>query len=302
MPIPDYQSIMLPLLRLLVDREEYSSREAVEYIARTFNLSEAERRRRLPSGQQPIIDNRVGWAKTYMKKAGLLESTRRGYFRITDRGLGVLEQNPSEINVKYLSRFPEFAEFRTRRKKPETVVQKTTAESLDPRELLENAHERIMSELADELLKQTNKSTSIFFENLVLELLLKMGYGGSRVDAGEAIGRIGDEGIDGIIKQDKLGLDSVYIQAKKWEAIIGRPEIHKFVGALKGQGANKGIFITTSGFSKEAKTYASKIDTPKIVLIDGTKLAQLMIEYDIGVSTVAGYEVKKIDLDYFTGD
>lgn len=303
MPIPDYQSIMLPLLKLLADRKEYSLREAIDYIAHMSSLSEVERRKRLPSGRQRIIDNRVGWARTYLKKAGLLKSTRRGYFRITDRGSKVLRENPPEINARYLSRFPEFAEFRTPRKKPEKrVVQRTIAGSLDPRELLEYAHQKIMTELVDEISKQVKKSTPRFFENLVIELLVKMGYGGSRMDAGQAVGRSGDEGIDGIIKQDKLGLDSVYIQAKKWEGTVGRPEIHKFVGALKGQGASKGIFITTSSFSNAAEDYALKIDSPRIVLIDGKKLAELMIEYDIGVSEVGSYEIKKIDLDYFTGD
>jgi len=300
--IPDYQSIMLPLLKFLGDGKEHSLSETIEHISKTYNLTEEQKKEQLASGQT-IIHNRVGWARTYLKKAGLLESTRRGYFRITQRGVEVLKQNPSEINIKYLEQFPEFVEFRAIKKDEEkTVEQKTIIESLDPKELLENAYQKIRIELADELLKEVKKASPRFFEKIVVELLLKMGYGGSRKDAGQAIGQIGDEGIDGIIKEDRLGLDAVYLQAKRWEGTVGRPEIHKFVGALKGQGANKGIFITTSSFSNDAIDYASKIDSPKIVLIDGKKLADLMIEYDIGISKETSYEIKKLDLDFFSED
>lgn len=281
-------------------QKEHSLRETIEHISSMFNLNEMDKRQLLPSGRQPIIGNRVGWARTYLKKAGLLEPTTRGHFRITDRGLAVLKENPPKINVKYLSRFPEFLEFRTKKRaKKRPKLQKSITDSLDPRELLENAHQKIQSELAHELLKEIKKSSARFFENIVVELLVKMGYGGSIKDAGQAIGQIGDEGVDGIIKEDRLGLDAVYLQAKKWEGTVGSPEIQKFVGALKGQRANKGIFITTSNFSRAAENYAAKIDSPKIVLIDGAKLAELMIEYDIGVSRVGSYEVKKIDSDFF---
>lgn len=298
--IPDYQSIMLPLLKLLGDNKEHSLRESIEHICKVLDLGESEKRKLLSSGQ-PVIDNRVGWARTYMKKAGLLEYTRRAHFRITDRGLHVLKNPPSKITLKYLLQFPEFVEFRTSKKvKKKPFTQKTISDSLDPMELLESAHERIRSELSDELLGEVKKSSPRFFENLVIELIVKMGYGGSREDAAESIGRSGDEGIDGKIKEDRLGLDAIYLQAKKWESTVGRPEIHKFVGALKGQGASKGIFITTSTFSNAAIDFASKIDSPKIVLIDGRRLAELMIEYNVGVSNVVSYEVKKIDSDYFS--
>ncbi len=299
MPIPDYQTIMLPLLKFLGDKKEHSLTESTEYISKLFNLTDEERRELLPSGQQAIINNRVGWARTYLVKAGLLEATRRGYFRITERGTQVLERNSSEINVKYLEQFPEFVQFKAIKKEAKGKGQTKIFESLDPKELLETAHEKITSELAEELLREVKKASPKFFEYIVVELLTRMDYGGSRKDAGEAVGQVGDEGIDGIIKEDRLGLDAIYLQAKRWEATVGRPELQKFVGALQGQRANKGIFITTSNFSNEALDYAKGV-SPKIVLIDGEKLADLMIEHDVGVSKVGSYEVKKIDLDFFT--
>jgi len=298
MPLPDYQKIMLPLLKFAGDKKEHSMREALNHISENFNLTDKEKRELLPSGQQQVINNRTGWASTYLKKAGLLESPKRSYFNITEKGLAVLKENPVEINVKYLERFPEFIEFRTLKKaKKESSTQE---EEQDPRESLEFNYQQINEELAQEILKTVKETHPNFFEILVVELLLKMGYGGSRKDAGEAIGKSGDEGIDGIIKEDKLGLDTIYIQAKKWEGKVGRPEIQKFVGALHGQGAKKGIFLTTSNFSNEAIGYASNMNDPKIVLIDGLQLANLMIDNNVGVSKVATYEIKKIDSDYFS--
>ncbi len=297
MTIPDYQKIMLPLLKFAGDKNEHSTREAINHIFELYNLTSDEKRELLPSGQQPVINNRIGWASTYLKKAGLLESTKRGYFKITDKGLKVLKENLDEISIKYLEQFPKFVEFKTLKK--EGKEQPKQDDEQTPQELMEFSFQQINDELAQEILKMVKIAHPSFFERLVVELLLKMGYGGSRKDAGEAIGKSGDEGIDGIIKEDKLGLDAVYIQAKRWEGTVGRPEIHKFVGALHGQGAKKGIFITTSNFSKEAIKYASNMNDPKIVLIDGFKLTNLMIENDIGVSKVATYEIKKIDLDYF---
>jgi len=288
--IPDYQNIMLSLLKYMGDKKEHHIRDATEQLADEFNLAEDERKELLQSGQQTIFDNRVGWAKTYLKKAGLLESTRRGYFKITKRGLKVLEDRPNNIDIEYLKQYPEFIEFI---KPPKIIFEENT-----PEELMEIGYQKLQYDLASELLHHIKKCSPIFFERLVVELLVRMGYGGSREDAGKAIGRIGDEGIDGIIKEDKLGLDIVYIQAKKWENLVSRSEIQKFAGALQGQKARKGIFITTSTFSKKAIEYVSKIDT-KIILIDGTQLAKLMIENNVGVSKIASYEIKKIDLDYF---
>ena len=300
MPIPDYQKIMLPLLKFAGDKNEHSTHEALNHISELYNLTNDEKRELLPSGQQQVINNRTGWASTYLKKAGLLESTKRGYFKITDKGLKVLKENLDEITIKYLEQFPKFVEFKTQKK--EGKEQPKQDDEQTPQELLEFSFQQINDELAQEILKMVKITAPSFFESLVIELLLKMGYGGSRKDAGKAIGKSGDEGIDGIIKEDKLGLDAVYIQAKRWEGTVGRPEIHKFVGALHGQGAKKGIFITTSNFSKEAIKYASNMNDPKIVLIDGFKLTNLMIENNIGVSKVATYEIKKIDSDYFVGE
>ena len=297
MTIPNYQNILLPLLKLAKDEKEHSTQEAINHISEIFNLTDEEMKELLPSGQQKVINNRIGWANTYLKKAELLESTRRGYFIITKNGLSVLKENPVEVDVKYLGRFSKFEEFRNLKKednKPENGEQQQT-----PQELLEFNFNKINEELAQELLTTIKNNHPNFFERLVVELLLAMGYGGSRKDAGKAIGKSGDEGIDGIIKEDKLGLDTVYIQAKRWEGSVGRPEIQKFVGALHGQGAKKGIFITTSYFSKEATKYASFMNDPKIVLINGIQLANLMIDNSIGVSKVATYEIKKIDSDYF---
>lgn len=299
MSIPNYQKIMLPLLKFSGDKKEHSIREAINHISELFNLTDEEKREILPSGQQQVINNRTAWAKTYLKKAGLLESTRRSYFIITEKGLDVLKENPVEIDMPYLKRFPEFIEFTAiKRQEKQSLSQEEQQQT--PQELLGLSYQQIKDELTQEILKSIKETQPDFFERLVVELLLKMGYGGSRKDAGEAIGKSGDEGIDGIIKEDKLGLDTVYIQAKKWEGTVGRPEIQKFVGALHGQGAKKGIFITTSNFSKEAIGYASNMNDPKIVLIDGMLLSNYMIDNDIGVSKVETYEIKKIDSDYFS--
>jgi len=291
--------MMLPLLRFAADGNEHSLREAIEGLAGQFGLTDAERKELLPSGQQPTFDNRVAWARTYLGKAGLMEPTRRGYFRITQRGRDVLVKNPAEINVKFLERFPEFIEFRAKRREPEVVSEAVEVEKLQtPAELLETAYQKLHEYLSAELLKMVKGCSPNFFERLVIDLLVRMGYGGSRKEAGKAIGRSGDEGIDGIISEDRLGLDVIYIQAKRWQAPVGRPEIQKFAGALQGHRAKKGIFITTSGFTKDAEDYVAKIDS-KIVLIDGEHLAQLMIDHNVGVAQVASYETKRIDSDYF---
>ena len=300
MAIPDYQSCMLPFLRYLADGKEHALRDSEENLAEYFKLTPAERAELLPSGQQGIFKNRIGWARTYLKKAVLLESPKRGLFRITERGLKTLAENPLRIDVKFLEQFPEFIEFRETSKPEngtvalsEVVPVKTT-----PEEAIELAHQGLRDELAQELLSRILGCSPTFFEQLVVELLVKMGYGGSRRDAGERIGQTGDGGIDGIIKEDRLGLDTIFIQAKRWQGSVGRPEIQKFVGALQGQRAKKGVFITTSFYTADAVDYASRIDT-KVVLIDGKQLAGLMIDFDVGVSAAASYVVKRIDSDYF---
>lgn len=302
MAIPDFQTIMLPLLRYLSDGKEHHMLDTHDALAKEFGLTEKELKELLPSGQDSVFKNRVGWARTYMKKAGLIESTKRGYYKITERGKKVLEEKPLKIDIKYLTRFPEFIEFREKRKEKEETEEPETIEPPDlltPEETIERAYQKLTRDLAEELIQYVKRCSPAFFEKLVIDLLLSMGYGGTRKDAGEAIGRSGDEGIDGIIKEDRLGLDIVYIQAKRWENLVSRPEIQKFAGALQGQRAKKGIFITTSTFTKEAREYAEKIDT-KIILIDGEKLAELMIEHNIGVSPVSSYSIKKVDQDYFS--
>ncbi|MCQ1550459.1 MAG: restriction endonuclease [Candidatus Accumulibacter phosphatis] len=301
MPIPDYQTLMLPLLRFAADGNDHTTREAVEILATEFQLTPAQRNELLASGQQAIFNNRVGWANSYLKKAGLLESPRRGALRITARGKKILGDNPTRIDVKYLERFPEFIEFRdASRNNRETTTSESVAIATEqtPEEALELAHQSLRLSLAQDILSRILSCSPTFFERLVVELLVKMGYGGSRRDAGERIGQSGDGGIDGIIKEDRLGLDTIYIQAKRWQGSVGRPEIQKFVGALQGQRAKKGVFITTSSYTAEAIDYASRIDT-KVVLIDGQLLANLMMDFDVGVSVSASYIVKRIDSDYF---
>jgi len=305
MAVPDYQSLMLPLLRFAGEKkEETSTDEAVEALAKELGLTDDDLKKMLPSGIQFTFVNRIGWASTYMKKAGLLEATRRGYFRITARGQELLKKQPKLINVKLLKQYPEFIEFQqlkgTRRgDKVSSSESVPDISAATPSEALENAYENLRDELGDELLARLKKSSPSFFERAVVELLVKMGYGGSRADAGKAIGRSGDGGIDGIIKEDRLGLDVVYIQAKRWDSnSVGRPDVMQFAGALQAQKATKGIFITTSRFSNEARSYVSQIGS-KIVLIDGEQLTNLMIENDVGVSTISLYPVKKIDTDYF---
>lgn len=301
--LPKYDELMLPLLRLFADGKEHTVRELTERLAEDLRLSDEELKMRVPSGRKTIFDDRVGWANTYLKQAGLLNSPKRAIYTLSDRGRKVLRENPTQIDDRYLKRFPEFLDFKNRRRKKSDDDKSTLTEndfSKTPLETLDLAYQEIRSALASDLLDRVLELSPLFFERLVVELLVKMGYGGSIKDAGQAIGKTGDEGIDGTIKEDRLGLDTVYIQAKRWSRnnVVGRPELQKFVGALAGQGAKKGIFITTSSFSKEAKEYAPKNDT-KIVLIDGEELAEYMIDYDLGCTTQQTYEVKKIDNDYF---
>lgn len=309
--IPDYQTLMLPLLKEIADQQEHHFSSLVPILSSKFNLTQEELSQLLPSGQMTTIKSRVGWARTYLKKAGLLEQPNRGYLKITKRGLEVLNQNPEIIDVKFLEQFPEFVEFRDAGKVEDKNFDNINIDhskllepfktKYSPEETLLNIYDGLNLMLAAELLDNIKLCSPAFFERLVVGVLLAMGYGGSRSEAGRAIGRSGDGGIDGIIDEDKLGLDSIYIQAKRWEGIVGRPEIQKFVGALQGNRAHKGVFITTSDFTKEAKEYVKNINN-KVVLIDGLSLAKLMIENNVGVSVVATYEVKKIDSDYFVDE
>ncbi len=298
MAIPDYETIMLPLMKLAGDRKEHSLREAIDKLGKEFNLSYEEKRRRLPSGKQEIFTNRVGWARTYLKKAGLLEITRRGYCRVTERGIEVLGVNPKGIDSNMLLKFEAFREFKAFKRERPVIKKGLSKVEVTPIEEIENAYQNIRNSLGSEILLQIKSTSPSMFERIVVELIVKMGYGGSLKDAGDAIGGIGDEGIDGIIKEDKLGLDVIYIQAKRWQNIVGRPEIQKFAGALQGKRAKKGIFITTSDYTREAREYTDNIES-KIILIDGNQLTELMIDGNVGCSTINNYEIKRIDSDYF---
>lgn len=300
MPIPDFQSIFLPLLRYCEDGMVHSKIDAVPALAAEFQLADAELDIKLPSGKQRLFDNRVGWAKSYLKQAGLLESVSRGVFKITQRGLSVLKENPALLNVKYLKRFPEFVTFHqgTKTDKADGIAEMSQPNGATPDELVSAGYRQLRESLVTELLDRVKTIGPSRFEGLVVELLVKMGYGGTQEDAGRVVGKSGDGGIDGIINEDRLGLDVIYIQAKRWEGDVGRPEVQKFVGALAGHKAKKGVFLTTSSYTKEARVYASQVDS-KIVLINGTMLAELMIDFNLGVSTKEVYEVKRLDTDYF---
>jgi len=303
MPVPDYQKLFLPILRFASDRQEHSHPQAVEAVVKHFNLTEDDCNELLPSGTQRKLSNRASWSRFHLIKAGLLEAVSRGRFKITARGTELLNTNPAEINLKLLNQYPEFAEFRLSNRQSKPTVEDVSEPDGDirqqtPQELLESSYQALHRQLAQELLDRIGQSSPRFFEKLVVDLLVSMGYGGSRKDAGKAIGKTGDEGIDGIIKEDRLGLDAVYIQAKRWKGTVGRPEIQAFAGSLEGHRARKGVFITTSQFSPDAKEYINRIEK-KIILIDGQQLASLSIEYKVGVMDVISYSVRKLDLDYF---
>lgn len=297
--IPEFQKLLLPLLQLTSDGKEHSINESTDILAKKYNLSEEEQNEYLPSGSQKVFANRVAWAKSYLKMSNLIEITKRSHFKITENGKSILDKKPEQIDIKFLKQHTDFQISNPEKKKEIITLEESTSDT--PEEQIENGYQKIRSTLEQDLLSKLKVVNPYYFEKIVIDLLVKMGYGGSIQDAGKAIGKSGDEGIDGIIKEDKLGLDVIYIQAKRWEGVIGRPEIQKFVGALAGQRAKKGVFITTSGFTKEAITYAGQMDT-KIVLIDGETLSQYMIDHNLGVSIQSIYEIKKLDSDYFEED
>lgn len=303
MTIPAYSDILLPLLRYASDAHEHHIRDAIEALADEFNLTEEQRTHLMPNATQPVFGYRTHWANTYLKKAGLLESTGRGLFRITQRGLDVLAANPSHIDKNFLMQFAEFQDFATRSQpRPTAPNDSPNEDELTPKELMRSLNQKIRDELADELLDYVLDVSPAFFERLVVDLLLAMGYGGSLADAGEVIGRSGDGGIDGRIQEDKLGLSTIYIQAKRWDRgqSIGRKEIQAFVGSLMGQGAAKGVFITTSYFTTQAQEYADSLSNLKVILIDGQQLAKLMIEHNVGVAVEHSIVIKRVDSDYFS--
>lgn len=301
MAIPDFQSFLRPMLLYAADGAVHSLTEAREALATSLNLTAEDRAELLPSGRQPRFHNRVAWAKVYLEQAALIVSPRRAHFQITDRGRTVAAKPPARIDIGFLEQFEEFRTFRAAgrgSKDDASPPGATLPDGETPEEVLERAYQSIRAEVASDLLSRVKQASPQFFERLVVELLLKMGYGRSRAEAGRAIGASGDEGIDGIISEDRLGLDTIYIQAKRWEGTVGRPEIQKFVGALHGKRARKGVFITTGVFSAEAADYVSRID-PRVVLIDGRQLAEYMLDLNLGVTPRATYELKRIDSDYF---
>lgn len=307
MPVPGYEEFMLPLLRLIADGSDHNVRDVREKLAGEFRLTSSDRAEMLPSGKQSVFDNRVGWSKTYLDKAGLLLSVKRGVYRITDAGKAVVARPPKRIDKEYLTRFEPFRAFLTLQhasdednKQNDDTGTNGGGSTSTPEEQLEAAYRKIRQKVEAEVLQAVATASPQFFENLVVDLLVRMGYGGSRADAGRALGRTGDGGIDGIINEDRLGLDAIYVQAKRWvDTTVGRPEVQKFAGSLMGRRGRKGVFITTASFSKDAHDYVRQIDS-KIVLLDGAALAAYMVDFGIGVSTVSSFEVKRVDSDYFS--
>ncbi len=295
--IPDFQSIMLPMLNALKNDTIKTHRDIRLEMINHFKISDDEQKEKISSGTQPLYYNRVAWAMAYLKKADLISSPRRGEYQITITGKKVLKSPPVKITISFLKEFPAFS----KNKNPDKDDSIETSEEIlekTPDELIEIGFKQITDELSLQLINQIKDGSSYFFEKLVVDLLIKIGYGGSDIENGEVTQKTNDEGIDGIIKEDKLGLDKIYLQAKKWDNVVVCPEIQKFVGALQGKRAKKGIFITTSSFSKEALEYAQNIDCA-IILIDGKKLTELMIENEVGVSIKRSFKISKVDTDYF---
>ncbi len=304
MSIPDYETLMLPLLQIAAEMngQEIPLVAAVEQLATQFKLTTDQRHELLPSGGTFKFSSRVSWARTYLQKAGLLEATKRGHFRITDRGSAILRTKPVRVDGNLLSQFEEFREFQGRKKERRTdKLQPSASGSAEtPIESLATQYERLREALASEVLERVKKCSPQFFERLVILLLVRMGYGGSLKDAGQAIGKSKDGGVDGVIRQDKLGLDNIYIQAKRWsDKAVGSPDIDQFAGALSKMKATKGIFITTSNFTKDAR---ASVYSSRIILIDGIQLAGYMIDHGVGVSIASTYEIKKVDSDFFEED
>jgi len=297
--IPDFQAVMLPLLEAISDGQDHLVRDVTRLIADKYGLSEDERRQMLPSGQTSIITNRVGWAKTHMKMAGLLENQVRGYIRLSPVGRDVLAKKPGHIDLKFLRQFPAYCEFAKKSQPTEQTDEVDNGQTKTPKELIDAAYTTLRGALAKELLERVQAASPTFFEETVVKLLVAMGYGGSLADAGQRIGRAGDGGIDGIIKEDRLGLDVVCIQAKRWEGKVGRPVVQGFVGSMDYYRARKGVLLTTSSFSAEALDYVNRIEGKKVVLIDGETLADLMIDYNVGVAVADTYLVKRVDFDFF---
>jgi len=314
MACPDFQSLTLPILQVAANGEELSLQVLRSEVAKRLSLSEADVSEKIPSGKQSRYNNRANWACIYMAEAGLLEWVRRGTYRITPRGREALVKSPVRIDVAFLSQYPEFLAWRNKSNDANAEVEglgpvsavtsDVVIEGATPEEQLEAAFNSLRRSVEGELITKILAASPSFFENLVVKLLVGMGYGGSEADAGKALGRSGDDGIDGIIKEDKLGLDAIYIQAKRWDPAkhkVSRPDVQSFAGSLEGVRARKGVFITTTAFSSEAHEYVRRIEK-KIILIDGPQLARLLFDYDVGVRTKETYAVKEVDEEYFIDD
>jgi restriction system protein len=300
MPVPDFQHLMLPYMTLIRDGDDHSIKEMMAHLASQFSLTEDDLTELIPSKKQTRFYNRVTWAGSHLRQAKLVENVGRGLFRITARGQELLSRNPDHIDINVLNAFPEYQEFRQRRRVAEDTSEPDRIEEnlRTPDELLAESYQNIRDALASEILEKVKTCSPAFFERLVVETIVAMGYGGTLQDAGKAVGKSNDGGIDGIIKEDRLGLDLIYLQAKKWESTVGRPELQAFAGALLGRQANKGVFITTSNFSSGAREFVKSIAS-NIILIDGEELAELMVDFNVGVNVEARYEIKRIDSDYF---
>lgn len=301
MAIPGFQEFMLPLLKKLGDGQVHKIANLTEELADDFNLSDEERAITLKSGPMKLYKNRIGWAKTYMTKAGIIQSIGHGVCKITNQGVKVLKKQPNEITISFLRQFPSFIEW-SKPSKNEAGTERNSKiisdDTRTPEEVLERVHSDLTAKFEEELLEKVKSCSPAFFEHLVVELLIKMGYGGSREEAGKVLGGPGDGGIDGVINEDRLGLDIICIQAKRWENKVPPTTLHAFAGSLDAHGAKKGVIITTSSYSQKAIDFVEKIEK-RIVMIDGAKLAKLMVEFDIGVTPVAQYPVYRVDSDFF---
>jgi restriction system protein len=302
--VPDFQTLMRPLLEIVADGNEHPIHDVRTELAETFELTPDDLEEMLPSGRAKTFANRVGWAAAYLYQCGLLSRPRRAVYAITSRGRDVLEAHPDRVDLSVLREFPEFYEFaRGRGRVHDPVTAPTGGEDVTPDERMQAANRELRAALAADLIDRVLAQSPAFFEQLVLDVLHRMGYGGERPDAVERLGQTGDEGVDGVIRDDTLGLEEIYVQAKRWarDRSVRRPDIQRFVGALQGQRAGKGVFITTSGFTPDAHEYAEHV-VPRVVLVDGRELAQLMIDHGVGVSTVDRFEVKRVDSDYFESE
>jgi restriction system protein len=308
MPVPGYQDFMLPLLTLVADGQEHKISETIDAVADQLGLSDDDRNLLLPSGTQTQLHNRISWAITYLTKSRLMEKVGRGRFRIAPRGINVLKESPARIDNAFLNQFEEYRAFKMKKLQPDLLEATPSPGAADviisddtPEEQLEAAYKVLRETLADELLTRVRTMKPKRFEQLVVDVLVAMGYGGTRGDAAQVVGKSGDGGIDGVIKEDRLGLDMVYIQAKRYESDVGPAAIREFVGSLGEHKAHKGVFITCGGFTSGAREAAVKAHF-RIVLIDGEQLAQFMIDHGVGVTDHKSFVVKRMDSDYFEED